>query len=297
MGIFDNYKEQNAELKRLKKERKLLKRKQMSNEAYKIRILTYAAFLILMLIAFTIGPIFSLLDNLDNTNFDMYDNLTQDYIDKLDEEVNVDNLIKHGRLSTTAHESLYNTLKTYGIDIFNADHSINVDKANTFTKPIVNPISLDGDQIGAFVNGLLNGTNGEIEIEGTDLYVYSIEVIELSIYKVEEDTHVYSVLSIPLSDLLDKEDLPDIYLSTDSIITVENNKLTATNSTTKINELDDETNKNIIGVLNAILLSTDMSMQSINTDIIWTIMQNLATNLHAEITLNGTTFTFVPKQY
>ena len=120
MGIFDNYKEQSAEMKRLKKERKLLRKREIPVETRRTKTLTIIAFSILMLFAFTISPILSLLNNLDNSNFDLIDNLAKDYIDELTEPVDVENLIKYGRIPETASESLYSTLKTYGIDVFNS---------------------------------------------------------------------------------------------------------------------------------------------------------------------------------
>ena len=299
MGIFDNYKEQSAEMKRLKKERKLLRKREIPIETRRTKTLTMIAFSLLMLFAFTISPILSLLNNLDNSNFDLIDNLAKDYIDELTEPVNVENLIKYGRIPESASESLYTTLKTYGIDIFNSDHSINADKVNTFTKVLVNPISLSGHEVGAFVNGLINATDEDIVIDNTstELTIKAVKVIELSIYTENESTYIYSILSIPLNELLDEKDLPHVYVCTNSKISIENNDIKISESTTKINEIDTTTNSNIISILDAILHTAGLTIHSLNTDIIWSILKNFSTNLHANLVLDETNIVLTPKTY
>jgi hypothetical protein len=105
---------------------------------------------------------------------------------------------------------------------------------------------------------------------------------------------MYSSMSIPLNELFNTNNLPDIYLSTTSKITIEDNKIVASEYFTRINELDDQTNKDVLAIFNAILQLTDISANNINTVIISSIIEDLATKFDATLSLENNQFKFSP---
>ena len=135
--------------------------------------------------------------------------------------------------------------------------------------------------------------NPDEDIE-TIVKSYSVEILEISIYEENEATYMYSSMSIPLNELFNTTNLPDIYLSTTSKITIEDNKIVASEYFTRINELDDQTNKDVLAIFNAILQLTDISANNINTVIISSIIEDLATKFDATLSLENNQFKFSP---
>lgn len=300
MKIFNNYKEQNAELKRLKKERKLLKRKNHSTEYYQTRTISIVVFTLVLLFAFTISPIISILGNLDNSNFDYFDELTKEYGETLSKEVNPDNLIKYRKIEEADYNSFYDTLSANSIDIFNSDKGLNLTKLNNFTTILQNPFSLTSGEVGAFINKMVNTSDTVSSTDPNDdvesiVETYSVEILEISIYEENESTYMYSSISIPLNDLFSTTNLPDIYLSTTSKISIENNKIVSSEYKTQVNELDEEENRNVLALFNTILQLTEISANNINTVIISSILEDIAEKLYADLSLENNEFKFTPK--
>ncbi|MBO7218863.1 MAG: hypothetical protein J6V40_02695 [Clostridia bacterium] len=298
MKIFNNYKEQNAELKRLKKERKLLKRSQKPKEYYQTRTISIVLFTLLLIFAFTISPIISILGSLDGVSFDYLEELTKNYTDELEKPTDPENLIKYSKIEESDYLEFYNTMVDNNINFFNSDKGLNLSKLNNYTTIITSEFCLSSEALGAFINNMVNTSdtsslNPDDDVE-TIVKSYSVEILEISIYEENEATYMYSSMSIPLNELFNTNNLPDIYLSTTSKITIEDNKIVASEYFTRINELDDQTNKDVLAIFNAILQLTDISANNINTVIISSIIEDLALKFDATLSLENNQFKFSP---
>lgn len=298
MKLFKNYKEQNAELKRLKKERKMLKRRSHSSEYYHIRTISIVLFTFVLLFAFTISPIISILGNLDNNNYDYLDQFVHDYSDDLAVEVNEDNLIKIARIKDSDYTGFYNTMITNNIDVFKDDHSLDLYKLNNYTTILQTSFSVKGSEIGAFINTMVNTTESQpTDDNGDDSMAesYSVEFLELSIYEENDVQYMYSSILIPLNELFNSTDLPDIYLSTTSKIEIVDNKIVSSDSTTQINEFDEETNNSALSIINAILTLSEISANDLNTAIVSGIIHDMVEKFDAKLTIEGDSFVFSKK--
>ena len=298
MKIFNNYKEQNAELKRLKKERRLLKRSQKSKEYYQTRTISIVLFTLLLIFAFTISPIISILGSLDGVSFGYLEELTKNYTDELEKPTDPENLIKYEKIEESDYLEFYDTMVANNINFFNLDKGLNLSKLNNYTTIITSEFTLSGKAVGSFINNMVNTSdttslNPDEDVE-TIVKSYSVEILEVSIYEENSATYMYSSMSIPLNELFGVSNLPEIYLSTTSKITIEDNKIVASEYFTRINELDDQTNKDVLAIFNAILQLTDISANNINTVIISSILEDLAQKFDAILSLENNQFKFSP---
>ena len=273
--------QERAEEKRKKKELKKQKRKQPKTKqerAYKIFGICLAFFLIFGSTFYTCR---SMDGSLDGFSWDSLIGITDEIKIKLTQSVDKNDLIIDEQINLIHWDTCMHKLSDAGVDVVINDHLSEELLINITERPD-SVLVLDYKSTGALIVEMLS-----LSTKGKD-----ISLLEFIMYSSGDQVRIKTLMYVNLSAVALADNLPFVYISTDSSVEILDNSIVLLDTDFVVNNLSEEDNDEVIKVISK---SSLLGLEYYTTTIIAEGINDFATYINSDVDIQGTKLVFTAK--
>lgn len=206
----------------------------------------WRSFLVVVLIFVFVSVLVGRALTLTFNNYSLNLEQVQAYVDELNQPVDMQTLVTHA-ITEDDYANFVAKANASGFEVFDDQNELDTSPE---TIALESDITLTDAELGAFLNRLIGGEEGEY----SDLF----ELLQVSLVQGDVDYALTTVASINFASVKDQIDVlidnfpTVIYITTQSRVVVANNQLQLNQTTVQLNQVEEQVNTEIVTFLNAL---------------------------------------------